>query len=105
MDRITDFMARRPRWSALLLGLVSATGFQPLHIWPLALAAMGALVWLVHRQESARTAFFVGWQLREEVLGEAARNHRQAIGDGMRWLEQAGKSFPLIAAALERGAE
>ncbi|QZD91793.1 apolipoprotein N-acyltransferase [Qipengyuania xiapuensis] len=61
MDRITDFMARRPRWSALLLGLVSATGFQPLHIWPFALAAMGALVWLVHRQESARRAFFVGW--------------------------------------------
>lgn len=44
-------------------------------------------------------------QLREEVLGEAARNHRQAIGDGMRWLDEAGKHFPLIAAALERGAE
>ena len=61
MDRISDFLVRRPRWSALLLGLVSATGFQPLHIWPLALAAMGALVWLVHRQQTARSAFLVGW--------------------------------------------
>ena len=61
MDRLSEFVLRHPRWSALLLGLVSATGFQPLHLWPLGLAAMGALVWLLFRQESKRAAFIVGW--------------------------------------------
>lgn len=61
MDRIPDFLQRHPKWSALLLGLLSATGFQPLHLWPLALVSMGALVWLVHRQARRRDAMLVGW--------------------------------------------
>lgn len=61
MDRISAFSLRHPYWTALLLGLVSATGFQPLHLWALALAAMGALVWLVSKQPGKGNAFLVGW--------------------------------------------
>lgn len=61
MDRISAFLLRHPYWAAVLLGFLSATGFQPLHIWPLSLASMGALVWLLSRQESRRAAFLTGW--------------------------------------------
>ncbi|MCA0979142.1 apolipoprotein N-acyltransferase [Qipengyuania flava] len=61
MERIPAFALRHPRWCALLLGLLSATGFQPLHIWPLGLAAMAAFVWLTYRQESGKSAFLTGW--------------------------------------------
>ena len=61
MDRIATFISSHPRWSALLLGAIAATGFQPLHLWPLGLAAMAAFVWLTHRQDSGRGAFLTGW--------------------------------------------
>ena len=61
MDRLPEFLKRHPRWSALLLGLVSATGFQPLHLWPLLIAAVGALVWLLFQQQSRKSAFLLGW--------------------------------------------
>ena len=61
MDRIAAITLRHRRWAALLLGLVSALGFQPLHLWPVGLAAIGALVWLVWRQETKAAAFFTGW--------------------------------------------
>ncbi|NNC52300.1 MAG: apolipoprotein N-acyltransferase, partial [Erythrobacter sp.] len=61
MDRISAFSLRHPYWTALLLGLVSATGFQPLHLWPLALAAISALVWLLSKQKGKGSAFLVGW--------------------------------------------
>ena len=61
MDRIPDFLQRYPRWSALLLGLLSAAGFQPLHLWPLGLVAMAAFVWLAFRQERGRRVFLLGW--------------------------------------------
>ena len=61
MDRIPEFLQRHPRWTALLLGLVSATGFQPLHLWPLSLAAMGALIWLLYKQDAGKRVFLLGW--------------------------------------------
>ncbi|EDL49117.1 apolipoprotein N-acyltransferase [Erythrobacter sp. SD-21] len=61
MDRIPDFLQRHPKWSALVLGFASATGFQPLHLWPLGLAGMAAFVWLAFRQESGKRAFLLGW--------------------------------------------
>ena len=61
MDRVPDLLQRHPRLAALLLGLVSATGFQPLHLWPLGLAAMAALVWLLFGQQNRRGAFLTGW--------------------------------------------
>ena len=58
---IADAMRARPYMAALCLGLLAASGFQPLHLWPLGLAAMAATVWLIHSQKRARSAFMVGW--------------------------------------------
>src|SRR3546814_2992408 len=38
--RIAAFADRRPKLLALLLGALSATGFAPLHLWPLTLMAL-----------------------------------------------------------------
>src|SRR6187399_436192 len=51
----------RPRLSALALGLLSATGFQPLGLWPLALAAMAGFVALVAEASDAKRAAWLGW--------------------------------------------
>jgi len=54
-------VAGHPRLSALGLGLLSATGFQPLGLWPLALAAMGGFAALIARAPDARRAAGLGW--------------------------------------------
>lgn len=46
---------------ALLLGAISALGFEPLSLWPLTLAALAGLIELVARARSARRAFVTGW--------------------------------------------
>jgi len=53
-------LANHPRAVALALGLVSATGFQPLGLWPLALVAMGGLFALTWGR-SWREAALLGW--------------------------------------------
>ncbi len=61
MDRISAFTQRHPHWSALLLGLLAATGFPPLHVWPLALVAMGGFVALAFSRGSWKAALLTGW--------------------------------------------
>lgn len=61
MDRISAFALRHPHGSALLLGLLAATGFPPLHLWPIALAAMGGFVALAFSRGSWKTALLAGW--------------------------------------------
>ena len=56
-----DTLRRRAGWLALALGLVSATGFQPLGLWPLALLAMGAFALLLPLAAGARQAAWLGW--------------------------------------------
>lgn len=51
----------RPRWTALALGLVSATGFQPLGLWPLTLLALAGLIALLARTPRRREAALLGW--------------------------------------------
>lgn len=60
-DQIRRHAGRFPRLAALLLGLLSATGFQPLGLWPVALAAMAAFVALLGRAPDARRAALLGW--------------------------------------------
>lgn len=50
-----------PRLSALALGFLSATGFQPLGLWPLALAAMAAIAALIADTPDLRRAAWLGW--------------------------------------------
>ena len=52
---------RHPRWSSLVLGGLAALGFPPLNLWPVALAAMGAFVFLAWRSANWKAAFFNGW--------------------------------------------
>ena len=40
-------VTKYPRLAALVLGFLAATGFQPLGLWPLALAAMAAFAALL----------------------------------------------------------
>ena len=56
-----DRLAAHPRWCALLLGVVSATGFQPLGAWPLALLGIAGLIALVARAPTGRQAALAGW--------------------------------------------
>ncbi|WP_447760985.1 apolipoprotein N-acyltransferase [Sphingopyxis panaciterrae] len=60
-SRIAAFADRWPKLLALTLGAVSATGFAPLHFWPLTLLALGAWMALVARSPKGWRAFGVGW--------------------------------------------
>jgi apolipoprotein N-acyltransferase len=46
---------------ALLAGLVSACGFQPIGMWPLTLLAFVLLLWLIERAPRLRSALAIGW--------------------------------------------
>jgi len=59
--RLTGLAMRFPAWTALALGLLSATGFQPLGLWPLALLAMGLFAWLLPQTGSLKQAAWLGW--------------------------------------------
>lgn len=45
----------------LALGAFSATGFQPLALWPVTILTLAVLIELLSRAASARQAFFTGW--------------------------------------------
>src|SRR5688500_12821336 len=46
---------------ALVAGAVAATGFAPLHFWPLSLAALALLMSLVAETGDVRRAALLGW--------------------------------------------
>ena len=60
-SRIAAFADRWPKLVALLLGAVSATGFAPLHFWPLTLLALGGWMALVARSPKGSRALGIGW--------------------------------------------
>ena len=53
--------ARHPKIAALLAGFLSATGFAPLNLWPVALLCLAALIILVLQAPDRRAAFLRGW--------------------------------------------
>ncbi|WP_260581997.1 apolipoprotein N-acyltransferase [Sphingopyxis sp. PET50] len=61
VPRIAAFADRWPKLIALSLGAVSATGFAPLHWWPLTLAALAGWMALVARSPKGRRALGIGW--------------------------------------------
>ena len=52
---------RFPKLTALLAGFLSATGFEPLKLWPVTLACFALLLWLIERAPDRRAAFTRGW--------------------------------------------
>jgi apolipoprotein N-acyltransferase len=53
--------AAYPRLLALALGLLAATGFQPMALWPLSLIAVAALFPLISQTTNWREAGLLGW--------------------------------------------
>jgi apolipoprotein N-acyltransferase len=58
---LLDAAFSHPRWLALGLGALAATGFEPLHLWPLTLLAMAGLIELTARAGTWKQAMLVGW--------------------------------------------
>src|SRR5688500_13986907 len=56
-----QFLSRYPRLFALPCGLLAASGFQPLGLWPLALVAMAAFAALLIDTPDAKRAAWLGW--------------------------------------------
>ena len=54
-------LLRRPRLSAVVAGLVSASGFAPLSLWPLTLAALAVLLRLIATAPTWQRAALLGW--------------------------------------------
>jgi apolipoprotein N-acyltransferase len=54
-------MFARPLLSALVAGLLSATGFAPLDFWPVTLACFAVLLALVHGAPTLKAALLRGW--------------------------------------------
>lgn len=54
-------VARRPNSAIFILGLISACGFQPLGLWPLALIALAGAMALLAQCASWRAAMWQGW--------------------------------------------
>ncbi len=52
---------RFPKTIALVAGLISATGFAPLGLWPVTLIAFAVLIALVDQAPNGRAAFARGW--------------------------------------------
>lgn len=61
LHRLAAAASARPKISAFLLGLLSATGFAPLHVWPLTLLALAGWMLLSLHAPRARTVFGIGW--------------------------------------------
>lgn len=52
---------RWPKCSAIGLGIVSALGFQPIGLWPLAMLAMGGFALVLAGSRTIRRAALLGW--------------------------------------------
>ena len=58
---LRQFLTEHARLVAPVLGVAAATGFQPLGLWPLALAAMAAFAALLADAPDAKRAALLGW--------------------------------------------
>ena len=61
LNRALPIALARPRLTLLVLGGLSALGFPPFHLWPLALLALGAAAVLIRFSPTVRGAFLRGW--------------------------------------------
>ena len=59
--RTNNAILARPRTTALVAGIVSATGFAPLSLWPLTIVSYALLIALIARAPTWKQAFVIGW--------------------------------------------
>ena len=89
LERLRRWVLQHPRLSALMLGLLAALGFEPTHFWWLTLLAIGALIALIARAVSAKSAFILGWMFgwSHFSLGNTWFAHAFTYQDAMpHWL-------------------
>ena len=111
LSRRIDALHRYPAAVALPLGLVSATGFAPLNLWPLGIAALAVLMALVLGAGRLRRALALGWWfgLGHFLLGlnwiATAFTYQAAMPAWLGWVAVVLLSlylalFPAVAAGL-----
>jgi apolipoprotein N-acyltransferase len=61
VSKILEMIARHPYGISLLAGGLSATGFAPLNLWPLALLMLALWMEILMQATSRKVAFFTGW--------------------------------------------
>jgi apolipoprotein N-acyltransferase len=61
MNNLTKYLGRYAKWAALVGGAISATGFAPLHLWPLALLGCASLIYFIAQAKSRKQAALIGW--------------------------------------------
>ncbi|MEP2735000.1 MAG: apolipoprotein N-acyltransferase [Erythrobacter sp.] len=61
LTRFASIWPNYPRVAALVLGLIAATGFPPLGLWPLTLIALAGLIKLLHQAETRKRAALIGY--------------------------------------------
>src|SRR5690349_9875584 len=100
-----------PLLFSILAGTVAATGFQPLGLWPLAVAAVTVLLWLLMRAPSLGRALLLGWLfgLGYFILGlnwiATAFTYQSAMPAWLGWVAVVLLSlylavYPAVAAGL-----
>jgi apolipoprotein N-acyltransferase len=61
LPRVFALALKYPRLAAVLLGVVSAFGFEPWALWPLALLGLAGLIGLLRLAPSRKAAAWLGW--------------------------------------------
>ncbi|MEM6856866.1 MAG: apolipoprotein N-acyltransferase [Pseudomonadota bacterium] len=61
LDRVAGIASKRPALSALILGLVAALGYPPLHLWWVSLPALAAFIALLRSAPTTKAAAWYGW--------------------------------------------
>ncbi len=61
MLKISAIFQKYPRWTALIAGPISATGFEPWGLWPLTLVCFALLIHLIAQAGNGKRAFLLGW--------------------------------------------
>lgn len=100
-DQGLTFLQGNPRWLALILGALAATGFQPLMLWPVTLLALGFFAQLVLLSARVRDAAMLGWLfgIGHFTLGNnwiaTAFTYQAEMPAGLGWL-----AVPLLSLYL-----
>ncbi|MEO8375879.1 MAG: apolipoprotein N-acyltransferase, partial [Sphingomonas bacterium] len=108
---MTRAIARRPALVSLLLGALSAIGFAPFDLWPVALGCFAVWMWLVHEAPALKPALLRGWLfgVGQFAVGNNWLQHPFAFQDAMpQWLGYVGvvlascylAIYPMLAAGL-----
>ena len=61
LRRFADSLTAFPLLTAVVLGVLAACGFEPLHLWPLLLVAVAGLIELSARAQTRWQAALLGW--------------------------------------------